>query len=94
MCMQYEDPGELAQDFGTIASTVGNHKRKIKRLEQLKNVDVSVTVSTHQQRLLLPPGRRVRLSELGVEGEVLWSPRSATEEVKVEESTEGVVVQR
>ena len=80
--------GELTQDFGTTASAIGNHKREIERLQQLQNVDVNVTVTTHRQRLLLAPGMLARLPELGVEG-VMWIPPAAkAEEVKMEESTE------
>ena len=85
----------MAQEVAEMASMLGNHKREIKRLEGLHEVAVEVAVSTHRHRLVIRPGVRVRVPELGVEGEVLWSPPAASgDEVKVEASTEVVKVRR
>ena len=78
----------MALEFGTITSLAGNHKREIRRLEALREVSVEVSKKVHKQRLTC----KVRVPELGVEGEMLWSPPAASDgELKVEESTEVVV---
>ena len=54
-----------------------------------------MTESKTRCRLELPPGLRVRVPELGEKGEVLWSPVDASAgEVKVEETTDVVVMRR
>ena len=91
--MQTEDVEEMGRELTELVAAMGMHKRAIKKLEGLEEVCVDVTERKHQQSLELPPGQRVRLPKVELDGEVLWSPPSATEEVKVEESTEVVLVQ-
>ena len=93
--MQCENLEELGRKYGITATTIGAHKREIKRLASLEDVSVAVSVTTRRLSLLVQPGLRVRLPELGVVGEMLWSPPSASAgAVKAEASTEVLVVEK
>ena len=88
MCEQ-EDPSDSDQaDLGCKLALRGQMKREIKRLEEVKQVNVTVTTVETTNTLVLPAGSLVTLPAFGSVGEgqvrtkLTWVP--AIHEVEVE----------
>ena len=57
-----------------MAALIGSHKRKIRELEALSDVEVRVMDKETTDTMLLPNGKRMTSELLPKQGELMWSP--------------------